>query len=82
MASIEEKLKDFMSYIVELNLSDIYNETISLRNQKMHDLKVEHAELLKSELLKLMGETAIESIKNLNEIKSVEEKLASIEKRS
>ena len=82
LASIEEKLKDFMSYIVELNLSDIYNETISLRNQKMHDLKVEHAELLKNELLKLMGETAIESIKNLNEIKSVEEKLASIEKRS
>ena len=32
LASIEEKLKDFMSYIVELNLSDIYNETISLRN--------------------------------------------------
>lgn len=82
LASIEEKLKDFMSYIVELNLSDIYNETISLRNQKMHELKVEYAESLKNELLKLMGETAIESIKNLNEIKSVEEKLASVEKRS
>lgn len=48
LASIEEKLEDFMSYIVELNLSDIYNETISLRNQKMHNLKVEHAESLKT----------------------------------
>lgn len=82
LASIEEKLEDFMSYIVELNLSDIYNETISLRNQKMHNLKVEHAESLKNELLKLMGETALENIKKLNEIKSVEEKLASVEKRS
>lgn len=82
LASIEEKMEDFMPYIVELNLSDIYKETIRLRNHKMHDLKIEHAESLKNELLKLMGETALENIKNLNEIKSVEEKLASIERRS
>lgn len=82
LASIDEKLDGFMPYIAELNLTEIYNETISFRNQRMKDLKVAHEKTLKNELLKLMGETIIDNIKNLNEVKSLEEKLFSIEKRS
>ena len=82
LASIDEKLNGFMPYITELNLTDLYNETISFRDQRMTDLKAAHEAALKNEILKIMGETVIDEIKNLNEVKSLEEKLSSIEKRS
>jgi enamine deaminase RidA (YjgF/YER057c/UK114 family) len=48
----------------------------------MTDLKAAHEAALKNEILKIMGETVIDEIKNLNEVKSLEEKLSSIEKSS